>query len=217
TLFEWGQDGATHFLVMEQGGPDLEALLEFAAGPLPLHQVLEIGTGIARALEYAHRQEIIHRDLKPANVLVGSPGGGGQGRVKVMDFGLAKLRGSGSLTAPDAQVGTPKYMSPEQAMGQEADERSDLYSLGATVYEIVTGRPPFVGQNAVAIITQLLNTPPVAPSWHNPAIPPALEALILRLLEKDPAKRPQTANEVLQALSSIDLATPTSLGDEEGR
>src|SRR5205823_7305969 len=120
-------------------------------------------------------------------------------------FGLAKMKGDVSLTAPDAQVGTPKYMAPEQAMGQEADERSDLYSLGATLYEIITGRPPFVGQDAVAIITQLLNTPPVAPSWHRPDCPPALEALILRLLEKDPARRPQTAGEVLQALSSLDL------------
>src|SRR5205823_1432265 len=97
----------------------------------------------------------------------------------------------------------PKYMSPEQAMGQEADERSDLYSLGATLYELVTGRPPFVGQDAVAIITQLLNTPPVAPSWHNPDLPPALEALILRLLEKDPARRPQRAGDVQQALAAL--------------
>src|SRR4051812_15009373 len=125
-----------------------------------------------------------------------------------MDFGLAKISGAVSLTAPDAQVGTPKYMAPEQAMGQEADERSDLYGLGATLYEIVTGRPPFVGQDAVAIITQLFNTSPIAPSWHSPECPTALEALLLRLLEKDPARRPQTAGEVLQALSAIDL-TPT--------
>src|SRR6185503_5395837 len=97
------------------------------------------------------------------------------------------------------------YMAPEQAMGQEADERSDLYSLGATLYEIVTARPPSMGQDTVAIITQLLNTPPVAPSWPNRDIPPALEALILRLLAKAPGKRPQSAGEVLQALISIDV------------
>src|SRR5436309_9834328 len=98
-------------------------------------------------------------------------------------------------------VGTVSYMPPEQAMGGEVTPRSDLYSLGAMLYELVTGRPPFVGDESVAIITQHLNTPPVAPSWHIRDVPPGLEALILRLLEKDPAKRPASAAEVREALS----------------
>ena len=97
-------------------------------------------------------------------------------------------------------VGTVNYMPPEQAMGGEVGPRSDLYSLGAMLYEMVCGRPPFVGDESVAIIGQHLNTPPVAPSWHRPDCPPALEALILRLLEKDPSKRPASATEVREAL-----------------
>src|SRR5678815_695780 len=100
-------------------------------------------------------------------------------------------------------VGTVSYMPPEQAMGGEVTPRSDLYSLGAMLYELVTGRPPFVGDESVAIITQHLNTPPVAPSWHVPDLPPGLEALILRLLEKDPARRPGSAAEVRQALAGV--------------
>src|SRR5207245_7199325 len=98
-------------------------------------------------------------------------------------------------------VGTVSYMPPEQAMGGEVTPRSDLYSLGAMLYELVTGRAPFVGDESVAVITQHLNTPPVAPGWHVPGLPPGLEALILRLLEKDPAKRFASAAEVRQALT----------------
>src|SRR6202163_2428118 len=113
-------------------------------------------------------------------------------------------------------VGTVSYMPPEQATGGEVTPRSDLYSLGAMLYEMVTGRPPFVGDEAVAIIGQHLNTPPVSPAWHRPDCPPGLEALILRLLEKDPSKRPASAGEVRAALASIarrDLTPqPPSLG-----
>src|SRR5438876_12072040 len=100
-------------------------------------------------------------------------------------------------------VGTARYMPPEQAMGGEVTPRSDLYSLGAMLYELVTGRPPFVGDESVAIITQHLNTPPVAPSWHVPDLPPGLETLILRLLEKDPSRRLSSAGEVRTALAGV--------------
>src|SRR5205807_2851227 len=114
------------------------------------------------------------------------------------------------LTQAGLMVGTVSYMPPEQAMGGEVTPRSDLYSLGAMLYELVTGRPPFIGDESVAIITQHLNTPPVAPSWHRPDCPPGLETLILRLLEKDPAKRPASAAEVRQMLASVGTAlTPT--------
>src|SRR5437868_3441296 len=102
-------------------------------------------------------------------------------------------------------VGTVSYMPPEQAMGGEVTPRSDLYALGAMLYEMVCGRPPFVGDESVAIISQHLNTPPVAPSWHRPDCPPGLEALILRLLEKDPSKRPASAAQVREALATVDL------------
>ena len=99
-------------------------------------------------------------------------------------------------------MGTANYMPPEQALGGDVTPRSDLYSLGAMLYELVTGRPPFVGDDPTAVISQHMNTPPVAPSWHNSACPQALEVLILRLLEKDPSRRPESAEEVLRALEA---------------
>jgi len=124
-------------------------------------------------------------------------------RAMIGDFGLAVAADRSRLTQAGMMVGTVSYMPPEQATGGEVTPRSDLYSLGAMLYELVTGRPPFVGDEAVAIIGQHLNTPPVAPTWHRPDCPPGLEALILRLLEKDPSKRPSSAGEVREALGHI--------------
>src|SRR5439155_9612163 len=124
------------------------------------------------------------------------------GTAKLGDFGLAVALDRTRLTQAGMMVGTVSYMPPEQALGGEVTPRSDLYALGAMLYELVTGRPPFLGDETVAIITQHLNTPPVAPTWHNPAVPPELEALILRLLEKDPARRPGSAAEVRGILAS---------------
>src|SRR4029078_2927800 len=125
----------------------------------------------------------------------------------IASFALAVAVDKSRLTQAGMMVGTVNYMPPEQAMGGEVGPRSDLYSLGAMLYEMVCGRPPFVGDESVAIIGQHLNTPPVAPTCHRPDCPLALEALILRLLEKDPAKRPASATEVLHALESV---RPTS-------
>jgi hypothetical protein len=129
--------------------------------------------------------------------------------ARLGDFGLAVALDRSRLTQAGMMVGTVHYMPPEQAMGGTVDARSDLYSLGAMLYEMVTGRPPFVGDESVAIITQHLNTPPVAPSWHVPDLPAGLEALILRLLEKDPAKRPSSTAEARQALAAVLVPTPT--------
>src|SRR6266566_4808119 len=127
----------------------------------------------------------------------------GKRTAKLGDFGLAVSLDRTRLTQAGMMVGTVSYMPPEQATGGQVTPRSDLYSLGAMLYELVTGRPPFVGDEAVAIIGQHLNTPPVAPSWHRPDCPPGLEALILRLLEKDPGKRPASAGEVREALGHL--------------
>ncbi len=127
----------------------------------------------------------------------------GRAVAKIGDFGLAVAVDRSRLTQAGMMVGTVAYMPPEQALGGEVTPRSDLYSLGAMLYELVTGRPPFVADESVAIITQHLNTPPVAPTWHQPDCPPGLETLILRLLEKDPAKRPASATEVRQALEGV--------------
>lgn len=210
TLYDYGQANDQHFLVMEVGGRDLERVMESHEGPLPIDQVLELALGVARALDYAHAHGIIHRDLKPANVLVetdgdasGPPPLAGLESVKVMDFGLAKIAGTGTLTVPSTAVGTPQYMSPEQALGQDTNERCDLYSLGVFIYELATGVRPFDSDDAQAVLMQHLNLQPVAPTVFNPDIPPPLEALILHLLEKDPNRRPSSAREVMAVLEGV--------------
>ena len=142
----------------------------------------------------------MHRDLKPGNVRLTE-----DGTAKIGDFGLAVATDRSRLTQEGMMVGTVAYMPPEQAMGGEVTPRADLYSLGAMIYEMVCGRPPFLGDDSIAIIGQHVNTPPVAPTWHNSTCPRPLEALILRLLAKDPSERPKSAADVLTALDGIDL------------
>jgi len=166
---------------------------------LPIEQVINIAKAVCRGLEFAHSKGIVHRDLKPGNVWLSA-----DGTAKIGDFGLAVAVDLSRLTQSGMMVGTVSYMPPEQAMGGKVTTKADLYSLGAMLYEMVTGRPPFVGDDSVSIIGQHINTPPVSPTWHREDLPPALETLILQLLEKDPAKRPESASVVLQALESID-------------
>jgi len=129
---------------------------------------------VCLGLEFAHSQGVIHRDLKPANIYLTEGG-----TAKLGDFGLALAVDLPRLTRSGMMVGTVSYMPPEQAMGGEMTPRADLYSLGAMLYEMVTGRPPFPGEDPVAIIGQHINTPPVSPTWHRADLSPALEALIM--------------------------------------
>jgi hypothetical protein len=200
SVFDLGEETDQPYMVTElMGGGDVEGLIEKAPEHRPpLERTLEIGIEVCRGLEFAHSNGIVHRDLKPGNVWLTA-----DGTAKLGDFGLAVALGKSRLTQAGMMVGTVSYMPPEQAMGGEVTPRSDLYSLGAMLYEMVTGRPPFVGDESVAIITQHLNTPPVAPSWHRPDCPPGLEALILLLLDKDVAKRPASAAEVRQTLENL--------------
>jgi len=202
------QDGQPFMVTELMGGGDVEGLIERAPDHrVPLDQALVIADEVCRALEHAHTHGVVHRDLKPGNVWLTN-----DGTAKLGDFGLAVALDRSRLTQAGMMVGTVSYMPPEQAIGGEVTARSDLYSLGAMLYELVTGRPPFIGDESVAIITQHLNTPPVAPTWHRPDCPLGLEALILRLLEKDPSKRPTTASEVRQLLAATqgpELSTPT--------
>jgi serine/threonine protein kinase/tetratricopeptide (TPR) repeat protein len=197
------------FIVTElMGGGDVEGVIEKAPEHRPpLERTLEIGIQTCRGLEFAHSHGIVHRDLKPGNVWLTA-----DGTAKIGDFGLAVAIDKTRLTQAGMMVGTVSYMPPEQATGGEVTPRCDLYSLGAMLYELVSGRPPFVGDEAVAIIGQHLNTPPVAPSWHQPDCPPGLEALILRLLEKDPTKRPDSAAEVRKALEHVEEQVSKSVG-----
>ncbi|HEX2259185.1 MAG TPA: protein kinase, partial [Actinomycetota bacterium] len=203
-IFDAGEDDGDIFLISEfMAGGSVEDLLQRSEGrPLPIQQVMRIAGNMTSALEYAHEQGIVHRDIKPANVWLAK-----DGTSKLGDFGLAARPQDVKLTSEGMMLGTVAYMSPEQATGREVDARSDLYSLGAMLYEIATGKPPFAGDDAVAVISQQINTAPVAPSWHNPEIPPALEALILQLLSKSPSERPQSAGEVRDRLSEVSSKT----------
>ena len=140
----------------------------------------------------------MHRDLKPANVWLAA-----DGAALLGDFGLAVETARSRLTSEGMVVGTVAYLAPEQAVGRAPDARSDLYALGALLYELLCGRPPFLGDDAVSVISQHLNTAPVAPSWHNAAVPPTVEALVMGLLAKDPSARPQPAATVAAELRRL--------------
>jgi len=211
TVFDLGEEQTQPFMVTElMGGGDVEGVIEDAVDhKLSLEQAINITRETCRGLEFAHSRGIVHRDLKPGNVWLTA-----DGVAKIGDFGLAVAIDRSRLTTEGMMVGTVSYMPPEQAMGGAVTPKSDLYSLGAMLYEMVTGRPPFLGDDSVAIIGQHINTPPVAPSWHNPQCPRPLEALILRLLAKDPAERPDSASDVLSALDGVDL-TDVFVGEED--
>ncbi len=208
TVFDLGEEqGKGEFetrpyMVTElMGGGDVEGIVEDAPDHrLTLEQASSIAVETCKGLEFAHSKGIVHRDLKPGNVWLTS-----DGTAKIGDFGLAVATDRSRLTQQGMMVGTVSYMPPEQAMGGEVSPRSDLYSLGAMLYEMVTGRPPFLGDDSVAIIGQHINTPPVAPTWHNSSCPRPLEALIMRLLAKNPLERPGSASDVLTALEAIDV------------
>jgi tetratricopeptide (TPR) repeat protein len=201
SIFEMGEEKAQPYIVIPfMPGGDVESLIEKAPEHrLPIPQAIKITREVCKGLEYAHAKGIIHRDIKPGNVWLSA-----DGTAELGDFGLALAVDLSRLTHEGMMVGTVTYMPPEQAMGGKVTNKADLYSLGAMLYEMVTGRPPFVGDDSVAIIGQHINTPPVSPTWHRADLPPALETLILQLLEKDPEKRPASAAVVFQALEAIE-------------
>jgi tetratricopeptide (TPR) repeat protein len=200
-IYDMGEHERQPYIVIPvMLGGDVGSLIEKAPEHrLPLDKTIDIAEAVCRGLEFAHSKGIIHRDIKPGNIWLGA-----DGTAKIGDFGLALAVDLSRLTQPGMMVGTVTYMPPEQAMGGKVTAKADLYSLGAMLYEMVTGRPPFVGDDSVAIIGQHINTPPVSPTWHRADLPPALETLILQLLEKDPEKRPESARVVLQALEAIE-------------
>ena len=167
---------------------------------------MKIAADVCDGLEFAHSRGIVHRDLKPGNVWLAA-----DGTAKIGDFGLAIALDRSRITQGEVIMGTLLYMSPEQAMGGELGPRSDLYSLGCMLFQMVAGRTPFLGDDPQTIIGQHLNTPPVSPKWLNPEVPNGLETLILRLLEKDPAKRPASAADTNLALRSVQVGPDAEL------
>jgi CheY-like chemotaxis protein len=191
--------GGVSFVTMEfVRGTTLRSVME-ARGPLNVKATLAIARQLADALACAHGEGIIHRDIKPENVLVDSTG-----TVKVMDFGIACLaHRTTTLTEPGMFMGTPTYMAPERLQSEMADVRSDLYSVGVLLYECITGRPPFEAKTHISFIAKVLTEAAIPPMMLTPDVSQAVSALIMRLLAKDPAQRPQTANELRETLATI--------------
>ncbi|MGD2077889.1 MAG: protein kinase, partial [Chloroflexota bacterium] len=203
-VYDVGQAGKTPFIVMEL----LEGQPLHCDGPFALDEIVAIGRQICQALDHAHGKGIIHRDLKPENIFLTRRQG-----VKLMDFGLARIADGPQLTEEGTIMGTVNYIAPELLSGQAATSQSDLYSLGLILYEMSAGEPPFTGESVVAVLSQHLHSPVTPPSNHNPDVPPALDALILKLLEKNPVDRPASASDVDAALAQLTDVTqqPTNL------
>src|SRR3954469_15928075 len=195
-IFDRSEWDGTPYIAMELvDGRTLKELVT-ERGPLPPDIAVNLVEQVLRALGYAHRRGIVHRDVKPQNVILDH-----DGAAKVADFGIARA-GHSEMTQTGAIVGTVQYLSPEQADGRPVDSRSDLYSAGVVLYELLTGRPPFDGEAAISIAIKHVNERPVPPGQLRPGIPPALEAVVMRSLEKDPALRYQTAEEFIAALEA---------------
>jgi beta-lactam-binding protein with PASTA domain/predicted Ser/Thr protein kinase len=201
-VYDRGAWDGTYYIAMEYlEGRSLKKLVVDEA-PLAPERAVDLITQILRAARFAHKRGIIHRDLKPHNVIVGA-----DGRAKVTDFGIAKA-GASDMTQTGSIMGTAQYLSPEQAQGHAVSAPSDLYSVGIILYEMLTGRVPFEGESAVTIALKQVGEAPVPPSAYNPAIPPALEAVVLRALEKDPARRFADADEFIAALEAASSGIP---------
>ena len=208
-IYEIGEVEGKAYIAMEyiEGTTLFEKV---ASGPLPLPQVLDLGAEIAEALEAAHKKQIVHRDIKSANIMV-TP----EGHVKILDFGLARMLAmealsaskvdtySGRLTSHDSTPGTVIYMSPEQVRGEPIDGRTDIFSLGVVLYEMATANLPFRGATSGLIYDAILNLGPRPPSYHNPGVPPELERIILKTLEKDREHRYQNAKDLMVDLKRL--------------
>src|SRR4051794_4846353 len=197
------------YIVMEYvAGKTLRDLIREGRKIMP-ERALEITSGVLEALDYSHRAGIVHRDIKPGNVML-TP----QGQVKVMDFGIARAVAdtSSTMTQTSAVIGTAQYLSPEQARGEQVDARSDIYSTGCLLYELLTGRPPFVGDSPVSVALQHVREEPLPPSSVDPDVPPSADAIVLKALTKDRDHRYQTADEmredIARALSGRPVLPP---------
>ena len=230
TIYDIGEEDGRAFITMEFiDGQTLKHRID--GRPLRVNEVLDISIQIADALEAAHSKGIVHRDIKPANLFIAK-----NGQAKVLDFGLAKLTavqqpvadavgvsslptavGETLLTSPGSSLGTVAYMSPEQALGEELDGRTDLFSLGIVIYEMATGRQAFPGATSAAVFDAILNRTPVAAESLNPKIPPKLDQILSKALEKDRRLRYQTASDLRVDLQRLKRETEASPGTESGR
>lgn len=206
SIYDWGLDGDTYYIVMEfLRGTDLKTAIK-ERGFINQRKAAEIGSQVAQALSVAHASNIIHRDIKPQNIMI-QP----DGNIKVMDFGIARA-GDAGLSQTSTVLGTAHYVSPEQAQGKDLGPASDIYSLGVVLYEATTGKLPFDGQDAVSVAVKQVKEIPAPPRSINPDIDPALEAIIMKALEKDPTARFQDASEMRRTLNDFLAGRPVALG-----
>ena len=204
-MFDLGEEGETLFISMEYvRGEDLSSLIR-RTEKLTAGKAVLIARQVAEGLGEAHKLGVVHRDLKPGNIMVDK-----EGNAKIMDFGIARSQTLPGTTAEGVIIGTPEYMSPEQVEGKPADQRSDIYSMGIILYEMVTGRPPFAGDTPFSIAYKHRHEEPEDPRKLNPHVPDALNRVILRCLEKDREARYQTAQELLADLQKMESGAPVS-------
>jgi serine/threonine-protein kinase len=204
-VYDTGSDGPHHYIVMEHvEGESMRDRLR-REGPLPLREALRIAAETAEALEAAHQSGVVHRDIKPHNILLGQ-----DGSVKVTDFGIARAASAPSQTDTSSVLGTVNYVSPEQARGEAVGPQGDIYSLGATLFEALTGKPPFNGGDQLAILHKHVYDRPPRPSEFRPGLPPEVDSLVGHCLEKELAKRFASARELLSYLSACPRVEETT-------
>lgn len=206
TVYEASEDRGQFYIAMKlMVGRSLANLIQ-THGALPIKGILSITKGTAAALDYIHERGLVHRDVKPSNILIDS-----RGRAILSDFGLVRATEEPSLTSQGGSVGTPSYMAPEQAEGKQVDARTDTYALGVVLYEMVTGRLPFLADSPIAILRKHVDEVPLPPSFINPDVMPAMDQVILRALEKDPDVRYQTAGALADDLIRAVAGRPLAL------
>ena len=215
TIYDVGRSGEVAYIAMELlEGRELRDIMNEGA-LLPIDQVLNIVAQVAQGLAYAHEYEIVHRDVKPSNIMVIR-----DGHVKITDFGIARMASSSVRTQTGMVLGSPKYMSPEQVMGKSIDQRSDIFSLGVMLYEMLTGKAPFDGENVNAIMYQTLNGIPPPPNTVNPAVPEMVNFIVAKALAKRVDDRYQNAQDFAvdlrtcrdtlpRSISQLDLSKPS--------
>jgi len=202
-VFDAGEEDGLYYITMELvEGKSLQALLD-GGHAFPLPRTLRIMEQTCSALQFAHERNVIHRDIKPANLMLTA-----DDTVKVTDFGTAKILQFGTVQQTAHVMGTPSYMSPEQVKGRAVDGRSDIFSLGVMLYEMVTGEKPFPGQNITTVIYKIVNEAPVPPRQINPSIHPGISAVIMRALEKEPDQRYQNCREMQEDLRNYRSIAP---------